>query len=443
MSALRLRYGTDWIEAAAPRDVTWIAPPDAAAARPGTDALVLSESSLEALFEQPTTGPALASLCPNARRAVIVVPDRTRPAAVDRLLPAVVRALRARWSDVSIELAIGGGTHAPESPERTMTFLPPDLRPHVHAWSHDSRDPSMTARGVSHAGTAVMMNDKLYDHDLCIAIGGVGYHYFAGFSGGRKALFPGLGAYEAIRQNHRLILDPREGEGLHPSCRPGNLEGNPVHLDALDIATRLPVPVFALHVAVTPAGDAEDVLSGDLVVAHAEACRRFAARHRRQLPARARLVVADAGGHPRDIDLIQVHKALVHLSPAVVEGGAVVLAARCAEGIGSPTFERWFQHGTSIEMERALRADYTLNSHTALSFRRMTERFSLHLVSGLDEARVRAFGAFPHATLEEALSAARERLRSAGPISASFLPSPMSLLFEIGERSEPGRTPAA
>jgi nickel-dependent lactate racemase len=425
------------MEAEAPPGLSWLtaepegtatsaaAPPMEPPARP----------ALDRLLDEPLTGPSFGEFLRGVRRLAVVVPDRTRPAALDVLLPVVFERVRSHTPAIAIDLLIGGGTHAPEDPSRVLGLLPPALRRGANAHSHDAHDPGMRSRGTTAAGTPIVVSERVFAGDACIVLGGIGYHYFAGFSGGRKGLFPGLGGYEAIRRNHELILHPQPGEGLHPGCRPGNLAGNPIHLDVLDVVRAIDVPVFALHAAISPGGGPEEILSGDLFVAHAEACRRYGDRHRQALPARGDLVLADAGGHPRDIDLIQVHKALVHLAPAVRDGGVVVLAARCSEGVGSKTFLPWFLHGSSREMERALRAAYTLNAHTALSFRKLTERFRLHLVSELDERIVSSLGAFPFRSLESALTAGVDRLRAGGSgVATHVLRSPLATRYEIADR---------
>jgi nickel-dependent lactate racemase len=240
---------------------------------------------------------------------------------------------------------------------------------------------------------------------VVIVVGAIGFHYFAGFTGGRKGIFPGLGAYESVRENHRLVLD-ENGPGLHPACRPGSLEGNPVHEDMLDAIRFVPGRIFLVNAICNDDGEVTDVYTGDVIEAHAAGCEAYARAHTRRCDEPVDVLVVDAGGHPRDIDLVQVHKSLVHAMPAVRRGGTIVLRAACAEGIGSPTLASWFDEGDSRAIEKALRASYQLNSHTALSLRQCAERHDLAMVTSLPAALVERMGARVASSVDEALGAA-------------------------------------
>jgi nickel-dependent lactate racemase len=382
-------------------------------------------SSLRTLLSRPTAGAPLADLARGARRVGVVVPDRTRSAGLDELLPTVVAAVGEASPGAGVTVIVGGGTHAGDDPGAWTRRLPDGVSLVVH----DARDDaSLRSLGTTGRGTPVALAAAAVDADLLVVLGGIGFHYFAGYSGGRKGIFPGLGGYEAIRRNHALVLVGDPGRGLHPACRPGNLLGNPVHLDALEAARLVGPEVFLINVALDARGRVEDLVTGDLAVAHAAGAARYGARHTATLDAPVDLVLADGGGHPGDLDLVQTHKSLRHAAPAVRDGGALVLLARCEEGVGSATMARWFDHPTADEIEDALRADYTLNSHTALSVRRITERVRLHLVSELDPALVRRMGAVPHADPETAVRAARDEVGASA--SGLVLRSPATVRIE-------------
>jgi nickel-dependent lactate racemase len=423
------------MEADAPGDIVWAASPVAQPlADPGGEGSRDPDRSLDRLLVEPTSGVGLDVRLRDVSRLAIVIPDRTRPAGLDYLLPRLFGFLgQVGGSDrFRVTLLAGGGTHAPDAVSRLRAFVPEAWSRTVACVAHDAtRDEAIQLVAETAAGTPVAVNKTLLDQDLALAVGAIGFHYFAGFSGGRKAIFPGLASYESIRLNHRRVLHDEPGQGLHPACRPGNLVGNPVHKDMLDAVSSLPVPTFVVNAFLSTDHRIDGIVTGDLAHAHAEGCRRYAAQHRIRLPARADLVIADAGGHPKDIDLVQAHKALVHLGPAVRDDGVVILCAKCTEGVGSKTMMRWFDYPDSASIEAALRESYMLNSHTALSFRRHTERIRLLLVSDLAPELLSGTGAEPCASLDAAIARARELL--SGEINAICLTSPTSDILQIDD----------
>jgi len=411
-ASISLAYGDRTLRAPFPEGVDRVSLTPPAGGAPGEGAGPAGEArALGSLLTSPTAGPPLDALARGAGKIGIVVPDRTRAAGLAELLPGVVDALQAASPRAAITVLVGGGTHAGDDPAAWSRRLPPAVSLHVH----DARDEAgLVTRGATSRGTPVTLSRAAAGTDLLVVLGAIGFHYFAGYSGGRKGIFPGLGGYEAIRRNHAHVLVPDPGRGLHPACRSGNLVGNPVHLDALEAARMVGPEVFLVNVALGPDGGIEDLVTGDLAVAHAAGAARYGERHTVELDAPVDLVIADAGGHPTDLDLVQAHKSLRHAATAVRDGGALVLAARCEEGVGSSTMARWFDHLDADGLEDALRADYTLNSHTALSFRRITERVAVHLVTELDPDLVRRTGAVPHRDLGPAIDAAGAAIGGSG-----------------------------
>lgn len=428
--SISLAYGDHTLEVPTPAGLTWVAVP---ASRP-VPRIPDVAATLEERLTTPTAGAPFPSLARGARRVGIVVPDRTRAAGLDELLPGVVDALSRAAPSAAVTVMVGGGTHAGDDPAAWSRRLPGAVALHVH----DARDDTaLVTRGQTTRGTPATLARAATEVDLLVVLGAIGFHYFAGYSGGRKGIFPGLGGYEAIRRNHSHVLVPDPGRGLHPACRSGNLVGNPVHLDALEVARMVGPEVFLINVALGPTDGVEDLVTGDLAVAHAAGASRYGERHSVALDAPVDLVVADGGGHPNDLDLVQTHKSLRHAAAAVRDGGALVLAARCEEGVGSATMARWFDYPDADALEDALRADYTLNSHTALSVRRITGRVAVHLVTDLDPDLVRRTGAIPHRGLAEAIAAASADVGGTG--RALLLRRPTSVRLAV---PPPGASPA-
>lgn len=302
------------------------------------------------------------------RRILLVVPDRTRPLALAPALEALGAALAAAGIGAGdVTLAIASGSHA---------ATPDDVAgQRIGAWARGARllafhPGEATARaGRTPAGTEVRVHPALLEADTVLAVGATAFHYFAGFGGGPKMLFPGLGARASIAANHRLSLGPWPPGGLAGGVAPGRLAGNPVAADLAAVAELLPEATQWTLWEGEPAGV---VWCGrDGFVAMTEAY----ARGRRSGPARAfDAVIASAGGHPRDLDVVQAHKALFHAALYARDGAALVLFAECEEGMGSQPLAGWLALDDRAAREERARAAYDLNAQTAISLAAIAAR---------------------------------------------------------------------
>jgi nickel-dependent lactate racemase len=228
------------------------------------------------------------------------------------------------------------------------------------------------------------------DADLVILLSPISFHYFAGFGGGRKLILPGCADRDAILANHRLSL--REGKvvTLHPSCRPGNLEGNPVHEDMAEAVQALN-HLFAINFFSDLEGNVAFVNAGDPAYSHEEACAAYASRFRVQVPVPAPVVVAAAGGWPHDINLLQAHKSLFHAAGAATEPGCVLLLASCSEGVGSESLAAALASDHD-EFLRTAHENYALNNQTAVSLLGLTSRLRVAMVTDLEADILRQAG---------------------------------------------------
>jgi nickel-dependent lactate racemase len=282
-------------------------------------------------------------------------------------------------------------------------FREGELEAHVGAgvlrrWrvlAHDARDTSSLIEvGMTPAGTRCLFNRAVVESALVVAVGSVSFHYFAGYGGARKLILPGVAGERTILANHRLSLGKDPGAGLSRGCRPGELDGNPVHQDMLAGARLLGARTFAVNTVGGPAGRILFVNAGELDASHRAACDYVSAHFRFPVDRRYRAAIVSAGGFPADIDLLQSHKALRHASDALEEGGLLLAAAACSEGIGSDSYRAAFDGGRQAVPD-AVRRGYTLNSQTALSTYELTARHSIYLRTTLADDLVARFGFCP------------------------------------------------
>ncbi len=386
---MHLRYGKSRIAVDLPPQVDWQvlgmpAGPQAAA----TDEMLLIRLGLgelsQHLLEVGLTG---------GQKVLLVVPDHTRRCRLELLLPPLTRMLQDDFH-VGVEIIVANGSHALQPDAQLRQLVGEEICNSFRVWQHDCRDSrALVHLGRTEFGTDVWLNKKVKESDLLIAIGPVRYHYFAGFGGGPKLIFPGLAGYESIRQNHRRSIDPQTGR-FHPLCREGHTDDNPLFLDLAE-AARLVPRVVAWQLLLDSAGMIVDTAVGPLPVAHRQACRRAAELCGVGIERKADVVLASAGGSPADVNLIQSHKTIHHAFQALQENGGLIVLAECGEGVGSDTFLPYFECASSQEMARRLLDDYQLNGQTALALKSKTERARIILISSLPAELVRRTGLIP------------------------------------------------
>jgi nickel-dependent lactate racemase len=327
---VRLDYGKTGLEAELP-DANLIGVLGLTPAPPLADPIAATETALA----HPIGTASLARLAAGRRDACIVICDITRPVPNTTLLPPVLRTLEAAGLPPErTTLLIATGTHRPNLGAELDALVGPEIAARYRILNHDCRDAGAHRDlGTSPNGVPVRLDKTYCDANLKITIGLIEPHFMAGYSGGRKLIMPGLAAFETVQQWHC----PRFLES--PLATNGSVQGNPVHEESLAIARLVP-PDLILDVTLDEANRITGVFAGELERAWLEGVA-FAARHvRAAAPQPADIVVTTCAGYPLDATFYQAVKGMVGALPVVKPGGTIVLAAECAEGVGSPDFTR-------------------------------------------------------------------------------------------------------
>jgi len=363
----------------------------------------LDEEALAVIFEDEIGAVPLPASVQGSDRVLVVVPDATRASGSARVSRALLQELsRLRVPDSRIIFLVGAGTHRAPTTEEIDRIVGPDVARRVRVEHHDAFDASaQTLVGTTSRGTPVEVDRRLLETDRLILLGAIGLHYFAGFSGGRKAILPACASDRAIQANHLLGFDARTLEKA-PGVESGRLDGNPVSEDMEEAAGMIGA-TYLLNTVVDAANRITATYGGDWRKAHRRGCAEYLAAHTVPAPERRGLVVASCGGAPRDVNMIQSHKALEHARVVLNDGGDLVLLAECAEGLGRADFLDWFVPGGARATAQRLVESYKINGQTAWGIRWKSERYRVHLVSALPPDHVRRMGMIPRASLEEAL----------------------------------------
>ena len=364
----------------------------------------LSDAEMGALIDDPIESQPLEEIVSPGESVVIVVSDATRATAAGQVVNLLARrlvALGVAPSDLRIIFATG--IHRPVSASEKDELLTPFITQRVRTIDHDAEDESRIVNlGTTERGTPVEVNRALVEHSHVILTGAVNFHYFAGFTGGRKSICPGLASTRTVTATHLQALDFGTG-GRRAGVGAGRLDGNAVHEECERVAAEI-APSFLVNTVVDERGRAVRLYAGDWRAAHRLACAEFADTHAVPVEEKRPLVVASCGGRPYDINVIQAHKALDMATSACAEGGSIVLVAECAEGTGRADFLQWFDSADSRALAGRLRESYAVNGQTAWALMTKAERFDVHLVSSLPAEQVRRMRMTPARTVEEALA---------------------------------------
>lgn len=433
---LFLPYGKGQLplELPAPWKADWIAPaPATAAAQP--------LQTVEAALAAPVGDVRLEDFR-GARSVAIAINDKTRPVPHDVLLPPLLDRLEALGiPPTSIKLLIATGAHAPMPAEEFARVLPPAILARYPVVSHDCDDQAnLRYLGQTQRGTPVWINRYFMEADLRIVVGNVEPHQFQGFSGGAKSAAIGLGGRVTINANHAMLRDPQ--------AQPCRYDDNPMRQDVEEIGALAGIH-FALNGILTSTKALTQAVAGSPRAVMESAIPLARAIFETPISNRYELIIAAAGGYPKDINFYQAQKALAHASLAVKEQGMVVLVAACPEGIGSRGYERWMLEngptsGRTAAGRNAAYAEvfarfeqegFRVGPHKALLIARDGSKLSgLWLVSELSPDTVRRLLLTP-ASLEEAVHAALSALTPQARVGIMPLANATVPRLETGIRS--------
>ena len=423
----QLAYGRGEVPLHLPREsLAGIVRPRTPARVPATaaDELELVRAAVAA----PIGTPRLRDLAAGAGSAAVVVSDVTRPCPTYRFLEAVLDELAALdAARVSILFALGSHRrHTDDERRRLVGDVAFERYPCL-----DLDEDDCVLVGHTSRGTPLEVFRPYVESDLTVCTGNLEYHYFAGYSGGAKAVMPGICRRSAIQPNHSMMLE----EG----ARAGVLRGNPVR-DDIDEAGGIVGVDFIVNVLLDEKKRVVDAVAGHYLEAHAEGVRRYDALFDARIDEPVDVVVASPGGHPKDINLYQAQKTLDNVAGAVRDGGTIVLVAACPEGFGEATFAEWMADmGDPAAVIARIRREFVLGGHKAAAIAGLLARASVSLVSAFPDEVVRAMGMTPFASADDAAAAA---LAHAGPGARCLVVPFGSRVTAAGGTGRPAAAPA-
>lgn len=371
-------------------------------------------------LQHPIGASGLREIAKAGQKIVIVTSDISRPLPSWEVLPPVLDELYAagcRQEDITV--VFGLGSHRAQTEEEMCHLVGERVFRQVRCVDSDPDD--CIHMGITSHGTPVDITRIVAEADLRICLGNVEFHYFAGYSGGAKAIMPGVSNTAAIQANHRMMVSD--------SACAGRLEGNPIRED-IEQAGEICTIHYIVNVVLDEHKQIVYAAAGDSVKAHRDACAYLDNMYRKPIPARADIVLVSQGGAPKDRNLYQTQKALDNAKYAIKPGGTIILIGACNEGLGSATFETWLtQAPSSHSMVERIGRDFQLGGHKAAAIGMILEYASIDLVSEMGDDFVKSIFLIPRPSAQAALDAALlkygpEATVLAMPFGGATLPIP-------------------
>jgi nickel-dependent lactate racemase len=357
------------------------------------------DRAIREALDNPIDGVGLERFMAGSQNAVFIVNDATRPTPTSRVLDFLAERVRLQ----NHRFLIATGSHrAPSNAELEFIFGERVhlLRPNIHA--HDAKKDKMELLGKTKRGTEIWINAIAADAERIVIITSVEPHYFAGYTGGRKSIMPGVAAYSTIEQNHRWAMGSDATTQV--------LGGNPVHEDMVDAIKLLQgKPIFSIQLVLDRHMRVHRAAAGDLNACFDRAVSWADEVFSVPIKKKADVVVTVAR-YPLDIDLYQSQKAIDNAKWALNDGGTIILVSPCRTGIGEPAFHR--QLAASADPERVLRnleAEYHLGDHKAAKVALIMRNALVWGVTALPPDDLMAINIQPFGSVQAAVDAALER----------------------------------
>lgn len=357
-------------------------------------------------------------------KVCVLVSDISRVPVTRTYLPFLLDELNGLGiPDKDIFIVFTIGTHRRHTIEEHKKIVGHEVYSRVRCLDHEARDKSQhTYLGTTKRGTRVSIFKKVLEADKIITTGTIGFHYFAGYNGGRKNILPGISSYETVVANHRLTMF---GKG-HSAA--GVYKGNPVNEDMIE-AARMVNPALMINVVLDKDKNIIKFFTGDIVRAHKKGVLYVDKLYRPVIKQLSDLVIASCGGYPLDMNFVQVHKAIHNATYALKEGGVMIAVGACGEGLGSEAIQRYLSMKSVEEIEASLEKNYEIQGQTARAMLKKARAYRIIFITKLQPRDVMSMGMVPAKDMNEALELAYRWMPR--DFSAYIIPNSMMILPKL------------
>lgn len=362
---------------------------------------------------KPIGSPTLRELARGKEKVVIIASDHTRPVPSKLIIPPMLREIREGNPHAHITILIATGCHRATGREELVAKFGEEIVEKERILIHDCADThNLVQIGTLPSGGALVINRLAAEADLLVSEGFIEPHFFAGFSGGRKSVLPGVAARESVLANHCSEFI------AHPNARTGVLEENPIHADML-FAAKAAKLAYIVNVVINEKKETVFAVAGDAEQAHLAGCA-FLSSKCRVRPVPADVVISTNGGYPLDQNVYQAVKGMTAAEATVREGGVIVMLAKSDDGHGGEQFYRQLAEEPDIDktMQTFLargRNETVPDQWQTQIFLRILQRASVVYVSDAPDEMIRAMHMHPAADLAQAMEIAKGLLGKSDP----------------------------
>lgn len=391
--------------------------------------LVTPQDTVRQALAAPIGTRSLADLARGKRNVVIVTSDHTRPMPSHLTMPLLLEEIRRGHRDAEITILVATGLHRRTTETELNQRFGGEICRQERIMIHSATESDCVDMGLLPSGNRYAVNRLAVEADLLVCEGYIEPHFFAGFSGGRKSILPGVCDASTIRANHsfRTIANPNAMTGV--------LTDNPIHVDALHAARAVGVD-FILNVALDRHKQVAGAFAGDVEQAHQAGCAVVADMY--TIPrVRGDIVITGNGGYPLDQNLYQCAKAISIAAQCATPGAVIMLAAACSDGVGSPEFSELMLAGNPTETLNIMKAlteeETIIDQWCAQVLLEVMLKHEIVVVSDhLDPAVISAMCMTPAASMAEALAIGLARRGDTAEIV--IIPDGVSVMVETAGR---------
>ena len=355
-------------------------------------------AEIERAIHDPICSKRLRDIVQSGERVAIIASDITRSSPSSKLLPPLLNELnRGGIKDDDITVVFALGIHRKQTDEEKRFLVGPDVYSRVRCVDHEIDD--CVEVGTTVDGRPVNVTREVATADKIVCTGNIEFHYFAGYSGGSKAILPGVVSRDLIESNHKMMISD-------DACA-GNRE-SPVRREMDEVGAAVGID-FILNVVLNSEKEVIRAVAGDFISAHKKGTEMVDRIY--HVPASpSDIVITCPGGDPKDIDLCQAQKALDNARYAVKDGGSIILVACCPEGYGMGVFGRWMDETDAPEdLITRFHSNFELGGHRAAAIALLLRKADLYLISDMPDERVKNIFMIPEKSVQGALEHALEK----------------------------------
>ncbi len=359
------------------------------------------EDEVKRSLKNPIGTKMLKDIVKPGEKIIIVTSDITRPMPSKIVLPPVIEELKeAQVPEKDITIVLALGSHRSHTDDEKKMLVGDEVYNSDVEIIDSEMDRCMNF-GRCKNGTPIDIFEPVAKADRIICMGNIEYHYFAGYSGGAKALMPGVSSHAAIQANHSNMVK----EGAYA----GNLDTNPVRQDIDETGQYIKID-FIINVVLNSKKEIVKAVSGHYLEAHREGCKVLDNMYGIRIHKQADIAIISPGGFPKDINIYQSQKGLDNAKHAVRDGGIIILVASAKERFGEKTFEEWMLNKTPKEMIKEIKENFKLGGHKAAAIAMILEKAQIFMVSDLEDELLRKLSLVPFNTVQEAIDTALKEL---------------------------------